>query len=66
VTIPEPPFSGFRKEKEGANQKILIDFDLLKRFCYDAVNFGFSLNPFPWIKTQVVSPKGEKECGVIN
>jgi hypothetical protein len=33
------------------------DFDLLKRFCYDAVNFGFPLQPFPWIKTQVASLK---------
>jgi hypothetical protein len=40
------------------------DFDLLKRFCYDAVNFGFPLQPFPWIKNPgCQSKKGKKNAG---
>ena len=40
------------------------DFDLGIVFCYDAVNFGFPLQSFPWIKNPgCQSKKGNKNAG---
>ena len=63
VFIPKPTFAflaALRERTFGAVSEIFSkeneelgkdfnNFDLLKGFCYDAVNFNFPWKPYPWI-----------------